>query len=76
MKLYGADKRELLAVSRIERDGDHLVIRAKVFGTMPVTATLTPAEVRAGLRLLRWRGVLFLLTMPFRRSKPQRGERS
>ena len=72
MKLYGPDRRELMTVSRIERDGNRLVIRAKVFGTMPMTATLTPADVREGLRLLRWSGILFLLTMPFRRSTPQR----
>lgn len=68
MKLYGTDQRELIAVSGIERDGNRLVIKAKVFGTMPMTATLTPAGVRAGLKLLRLPGVLFLLTMPFRRS--------
>jgi hypothetical protein len=70
MKLYGADRRELMTVNRIERDGNRLLIKGKVFGTMPIAATLTPAEVRAGLRLLKLRGVLFLLTMPFRRSTP------
>ena len=72
MKLYGADKRELMAVSRIGREGDQLVISARVFGTMPVTAILTPADARAGLRLLGWRGVLFMLTMPFRSTGPRR----
>ena len=74
MKLCGIDKRELIAVSRIERDGNRLVIRGKVFGTMPITATLTPADVRDGLKLLRLPGLLFLLTMPFRGSKPERSE--
>ncbi|HEY2677302.1 MAG TPA: hypothetical protein VGI65_10050 [Steroidobacteraceae bacterium] len=74
MKLYGADKRELMTVSGIERDGNQLVIRAKVFGTMPLTATLSPANVREGLKLLRLRGVLFLLTMPFRRSTSHGGD--
>jgi len=68
MKLYGTDRRELMTVSRIERAGTHLVIRAKVFGAMPLTAVLTPADVRAGLKLLGLRGVLFMLAMPFRRS--------
>ena len=68
MKLYGADKRELMTVSRVERNGNQLVIKAKVFGTMPLTAILTPAEVREGLKLLGLRGIVFLLTMPFRRS--------
>jgi hypothetical protein len=73
MKLYGADKRELMTVNGIERDGNQLVIKAKVFGTMPMTAVLTPANVREGLKLLRLRGILFLLTMPFRKSAPRTG---
>jgi hypothetical protein len=76
MKLYGADQRELMTVSRIERNGNRLVIRGKVFGTMPMTATLTPAEARSGLKLLGLRGILFLLTMPFRRSVPERKEKT
>ena len=71
MKLYGADKRELMTVSRVERNGDQLIIKAKVFGTMPLTAILTPAEVRKGLKLLGLRGIVFLLTMAFRRSPNQ-----
>ena len=74
MKLYGADKRELMTVSRVERNGNLLVIKAKVFGTMPLTAILTPAEVREGLKLLGLRGIVFLLTMPFRRSAPAQKE--
>jgi hypothetical protein len=74
MKLYGRDRRELMTVNRIERDGNNLVIRAKVFGTMPMTADLTPADVREGLKLLRLGGILFLLSMPFRRSTGQREE--
>ena len=75
MKLYGTDRRELMTVSRIERDGNQLVIKGRVFGTMPMTATLTPAEVREGLKLLRLRGILFLMTMPFRRSTPHPKEK-
>ncbi len=69
MKLYGSDRRELMTVSRIEREGSRLVIKAKVFGTMPMTASLTPADVREGLKLLGLRGVLFVLSMLFRASK-------
>jgi hypothetical protein len=69
MKVYGPDRRELMTVSRIERDGNQLLIRAKVFGTMPMTASLTPADLREGLKLLGLRGVLFVMTMPFRASK-------
>ena len=69
MKVYGPDRRELMTVSRIERDGDQLLIKAKVFGTMPMTASLTPADLREGLKLLGLRGVLFVMTMPFRGSR-------
>jgi hypothetical protein len=73
MKLYGPDRRELMTVSRIEREGDRLVIKAKVFGTMPMTASITPENVREGLRLLGIRGVLFVLTMLVRRSGSSQG---
>jgi hypothetical protein len=58
MKVYGPDRRELMTVSRIERDGNQLLIKAKVFGTMPMTASLTPADLREGLKLLGLRGLL------------------
>jgi len=66
MTLYSADKSELMQVNAIERDGSDLLIRGKVFGTMPMTARLTPAQARQGLKLLRFRLVLFLISMLFR----------
>jgi len=69
MKLYSADKSELMTVSRIERDGDDLVIKGKVFGAMPMSARLKPEEARAALKLLSPGLVWFLLTLPFRKSK-------
>jgi hypothetical protein len=38
MKIYSADKSELMQVAKIERDGNDLVIKGKVFGTMPRSA--------------------------------------
>lgn len=67
MKIYGPDGREMMIVTSIERDGTDLVIRGKLFGTMPLTAKLKPAEARKAFRLLRPRTLLFLLTLPFRR---------
>ncbi len=67
MTLYSADKSELMQISAIERDGPDLLIRGKVFGTMPMTARLTPAEARRGLKLLRFRLLFFLVSMLFRR---------
>jgi hypothetical protein len=76
MKLYGTDRQELMTVERIERDRGRLVIRARVFGTMPMAVALTSADVRAGMKLLGWRGIVFLLAMPWRRSAGQRGDRA
>ncbi len=67
MKLFGPDRSELMRIETIAREGDQLVIKGKVFGTMPLTARLTPQEARRGLKLLSPRLVLFLLTLPFRR---------
>ena len=68
MKLYSNDRSILMEVSAIERDGDELLVRGKVLGTMPMTARLTAKECRAGMRLLSLQTLFFLLTLPFRRS--------
>ena len=68
MKLYGADNKELMTVTAIERQGSDLVIKGKIFGTMPMTARLRPSEARKALRLLGLRKALFLLSLLFRRS--------
>ncbi len=56
-----------MTVSKIERKGDDLILKGKVFGTMPMTARLTPAEARAALKLLTPKLIFFLLTLPFRK---------
>jgi hypothetical protein len=67
MKLYGADGKELMTVTAIEREGSTLVVKGKIFGTLPLAARLRPEEARKALRLLGLRKLLFLLTLPFRR---------
>jgi hypothetical protein len=69
MKILSKDKSELMEVKSLDRDGNALVIKGKVFGTMPMQARLTPEEARKGLKLLNFKLVLFLLTFVFRRSK-------
>lgn len=68
MILYSPDNSALMEIQSLERSGDELVIKGKVFGTMPITARLKPEQARRGLKLLKPRLVLFLLTMLFRRS--------
>lgn len=68
VKIVDGAKKELMHVSAIERDGDMLVIKGKIFGTMPMTAKLSPEEARKALRMLSPKLVWFLLTFLFRRS--------
>lgn len=69
MKIFSKDKSELMEVQSLERDGNALIIKGKVFGTMPMQARLTPEEAREGLKLLNFKLILFLLTFVFRRGK-------
>ena len=69
MKIRAADKSELMQVSKIERRGNDLVLKGKVYGTMPMTATLSPEEAKAFLKLLTPGLAWFILTLPFRKSK-------
>jgi hypothetical protein len=68
MKIQSTDGSELMTVTALERDGNNLLIRGKVFGAMPMNARLNPAAARAAFKLLTPRMILFLLTLPFRRS--------
>ena len=69
MKLYGTDNREMMQVSSIERDGSNLLIKGKIFGTMPLTAKLRPEELRAVFRLLDLKTMFFIFTLIFRRKQ-------
>jgi hypothetical protein len=67
MKLTSTDGSELLTVIGIERDGNSLLVKGRVFGAMPMNARLNPEAARAALKLLTPRLVFFLLTLPFRK---------
>ncbi|MGH8230938.1 MAG: hypothetical protein ACRESY_03865 [Steroidobacteraceae bacterium] len=69
MKIYGADNREMMRITALEREGSELVVRGKLFGAMPLTAKLRPEDARAALKLLNFRTALFLLTLLFRRKR-------
>ena len=67
MKLYSTEGSELMTVERLERDGNSLLIRGKVFGAMPLNARLDADAARAALKLLSPALWWFLITLPFRR---------
>ncbi len=64
--LYSADNSKLMEIERLDRSGNDLLIKGRVFGTMPMTAKLTPAEARKGLKLLNFKLALFLITFLLR----------
>jgi hypothetical protein len=67
MTLYSTDNTVLMQINAMERKGNELLVRGKVFGTMPVTARLKPSEARKGLRMLGLRLGFFLLTLLLRK---------
>jgi len=66
LTLYSTDNSKLMEIEKLERSGNDLLIRGKVFGAMPMTARLTPAEARKGIRLVGFKLALFLLTFLLR----------
>ncbi len=71
MRIISADNEELMSVSAIERSGNDLLIKGKSFGTMPMTARLSPAELRKGIKMLNPKMLGFMVTMPFRKSEDE-----
>jgi hypothetical protein len=69
MKFETPESTPLMEVSEIAHDGNVLVIKGTIFGSMPMTARLRPEEARHGLRLLKPGLLAFLLTFLFRRSQ-------
>jgi len=66
LTLYSTDNTKLMEIETLERSGNDLLIKGKVFGAMPMTARLTPVEARKGVRMLSFKLALFLLTFLLR----------
>jgi hypothetical protein len=64
--LYSADNSKLMEIEALERSGNDLLIKGKVFGAMPMTARLSPSEARKGLKLVNAKLAWFLLTFLLR----------
>lgn len=68
MKIFSNDNSELIKISKIERQGNELLLKGKIFGAMPMTAKLRPEEARAALKLLDLKLIWFLISLVFRAS--------
>ena len=74
MLVYDGQNNELMAIRKLERDGNDLLVTGKIFGAMPIKARIKPEEARAALKLLDFGTIVFLLTLPFRRASGENGE--
>ncbi len=69
MKLYASDNSELMEVESIERVDNNLVVEGTIMGSMPIRATVKPAEVRKVFKLLSFSTIIFAISMLFRGSR-------
>lgn len=75
MIIYGSDRSKLMEIETFSREGTTLRFRGKIMGTMPVTAVLTPTQLRQLLKQLGISLLLFAVSMLFRREPPGWGKR-
>ncbi len=68
MKFFTPDGGELIEIMTVATEGGNIAIRGKIMGAMPMTAVLTPEELRQGFKFLTPRLVFTLIAMLFRRS--------
>jgi hypothetical protein len=73
MIIYGADRNKLMEIETFSREGATLKFRGKIMGTMPVTAVLTPSQVRQLLKQLGLGMLLFAFSMLFRSDPKGKG---
>jgi hypothetical protein len=71
MIIYGADRSKLMEVEEFSRDGNTLRFRGKIMGAMPITAVVTPSQVRQMLKTLGIGMLLFAISMVFRKEPDQ-----
>ena len=67
MVLYGGDGEPMISISSLEAGEAGLLINGRIYGTVPLRATLKPADLRRSLGLLSWGLIPFLIKLLFKR---------
>ena len=67
MKFLTTDKTDLMLIQNVAPHPDGLKISGIIMGAMPMTAVLTPAELRSGFKFLNLRVLFAVIGMLFRR---------
>ncbi len=68
MKLFTSDNAELMDVSALRAEDGNLIVVGTIMGAIPTEAVLTPAELRASLKLVNAGIFLALVKMLFSRT--------
>ena len=66
MKLRGKDDIEMMDIKSIEQDGDRILIKGKMMGTMAATIIITPDSVWEAYRQCPWATILRLPLLLFK----------
>lgn len=66
MKMFSKDGVEMVDVKSVDRDGDRLVLKTKVMGSMSATIVLRPQDLWEAMGLLSWPLALRLPGMLYR----------
>lgn len=72
MKLFSQDGIEMMDVRSIDRDGDRIVIKGKMMGTMATKIYVKPEDMWAAFNLFSWTLKLRLPLLLFKGFREQR----
>jgi hypothetical protein len=67
MIIYGSDHAPLMEVESFYKEGGTLRFDGKIMGAMPVTAVVTPSQMRKLVFSLGIKMILFSITLFFRK---------
>ena len=70
MKLVSPDGSDLLAVQKVTRSGDDILVEGTIMGAMPLKAILTPDQLREGIKFAK-RDVISAALKAIVRRKPR-----
>ncbi|WP_079437147.1 hypothetical protein [Zoogloea sp. LCSB751] len=66
MKMFSREGVEMMEVKSIKQDGDNLVMKGKVMGSMSTVILIKPEDCWQALKLLGWRTLLRMPVILFK----------
>ena len=67
MKMFSKEGIEMMEVKSIQQDGDNLVMKGKVMGSMSTVILIKPEDCWQAIKLLGWRTLLHMPLILFKR---------